>query len=265
MINPYQVLGVEPSATDDEIKKAYRKLSRKYHPDANINNPNKAQAEEKFKEIQQAYDQIVREREQGYRGGGYGGNSYGGSSYGGNYSSGGNYNGQGYGGYNSQGAGDDYGGGFYWGPFSDFFGGFGGYGSQGGSRRQENYDSATAQKLNSAATYINNGSYDQAMNVLNSMTDRPARWYYYAAVASSGMGNNVNALSYAKQALAMEPDNMEYEKLVQRLEGGGTWYQQTGDTQYGRNTCDVSRLCFTCCAAQLCCGSCCGMPGIFCC
>ena len=48
MMNPYQVLGISPGASDDEIKKAYRALSRKYHPDANINNPNKAQAEEKF-------------------------------------------------------------------------------------------------------------------------------------------------------------------------------------------------------------------------
>ena len=60
MMNPYQVLGISPGASDDEIKKAYRALSRKYHPDANINNPNKAQAEEKFKEVQQAYDQIMR-------------------------------------------------------------------------------------------------------------------------------------------------------------------------------------------------------------
>ena len=51
----------KPDATDEEIKKAYRKLSRKYHPDANINNPNKDQAEEKFKEVQEAYDIIMRE------------------------------------------------------------------------------------------------------------------------------------------------------------------------------------------------------------
>ena len=72
MMNPYQVLGVSPSASDDEIKKAYRNLSRKYHPDANVNNPNKAQAEEKFKEVQQAYDQIMKEKQSGGSYGGYG-------------------------------------------------------------------------------------------------------------------------------------------------------------------------------------------------
>lgn len=68
MIDPYQVLGVSRSASDDEIKKAYRSLSRKYHPDANINNPNKDQAEEKFKQVQQAYDQIMKEKQSGAAG-----------------------------------------------------------------------------------------------------------------------------------------------------------------------------------------------------
>ena len=69
MNDPYAVLGVSRNATDEEIKKAYRQLSRKYHPDANINNPNKEQAEEQFKEVQQAYEQIMQDKQ-------YGGNAY---------------------------------------------------------------------------------------------------------------------------------------------------------------------------------------------
>ena len=79
--DPYSVLGVSRDASEEEIKKAYKALSRKYHPDANINNPNKDQAEEKFKEIQAAYQQIMKERTEGYSyGGGYGRQTYGGNS-----------------------------------------------------------------------------------------------------------------------------------------------------------------------------------------
>ena len=46
MGNPYEILGVSQNASDEDIKRAYRALSRKYHPDANINNPNREQAED---------------------------------------------------------------------------------------------------------------------------------------------------------------------------------------------------------------------------
>ena len=57
--NPYEVLGIPSNASDDEVKRAYRDLTRKYHPDANVNNPLADLAEEKFKEVQEAYDTIM--------------------------------------------------------------------------------------------------------------------------------------------------------------------------------------------------------------
>ena len=60
MKDPYQVLGVSPSASDQEIKKAYRDLARKYHPDSYVDNPLAELAQEKMKEINEAYDTIMK-------------------------------------------------------------------------------------------------------------------------------------------------------------------------------------------------------------
>jgi len=72
MNDPYKVLGVDPSASDEEVKKAYRDLARKYHPDNYQNNPLADLAEEKMKEINEAYDLITRSRSGGGRQTGYG-------------------------------------------------------------------------------------------------------------------------------------------------------------------------------------------------
>ncbi len=71
MSDPYSVLGVKPDASDDEIKRAYRELARKYHPDNYQNNPLADLAEEKMKEINEAYDSITRMRSGGGGGGAY--------------------------------------------------------------------------------------------------------------------------------------------------------------------------------------------------
>ena len=75
MKDPYSVLGVSQNASDEEVKKAYRELARKYHPDNYQNNPLADLAEEKMKEINEAYDTITKLRaggsyqQTGYQGG----------------------------------------------------------------------------------------------------------------------------------------------------------------------------------------------------
>lgn len=76
--NPYEVLGVSESATDEEIKEAYRKLAKKYHPDRYIDDGLKEMATEKMQQINEAYD-AIKDMRAGRSGGSY----YGGSSYGG--------------------------------------------------------------------------------------------------------------------------------------------------------------------------------------
>lgn len=224
MIDPYQVLGISRSASDEEIKKAYRAMSRKYHPDANVNNPNKAEAEEKFKQVQQAYDQIMKEKQQGT-------GSYG--SYGG-------YAGNGYGGFG------DFGGGSY--------GGF--YGNGQSSYREEN------TRLQAAANYIRNRYYREAMNVLNDipLSERQGRWYYYSAAANQGLGNTATALEHIRRAVELEPSNIQYRQFQEHLEYGGTWYTTMGhgyDRPYssGGDWC-LKMLCLNMFCNWCCCGPC---------
>ncbi len=66
MNNPYEVLGVPENASDEEIKKAYRKLAKQYHPDNYNDNPLKDLAAEKMKEVNEAYDTIQKMRASGY-------------------------------------------------------------------------------------------------------------------------------------------------------------------------------------------------------
>ncbi|MBQ7839222.1 MAG: J domain-containing protein [Lachnospiraceae bacterium] len=255
MRDPYQVLGVSKDASEEEIKKAYRKLSRIYHPDANVNNPNKDQAEEKFKEIQQAYDQIMKEREQGSRG-----YTYDGDRAANNRSGYGGYSSGGYGGF------DDF--------FDEFFGGFGygqstrgSYGqgqSYGGYNGSYSSDDTYTAHMKAAANYINSRHFREALNVLDGIGERTAAWYYYSSVANQGLGNNAIALEHAKKAAAMEPQNAEYANWMHRMESGGSWYAGR-QTQYGgMPTSSGGDFCWKLCLLNMFCNLCCGGGGLCC-
>ena len=128
----YEVLGVSKNASDDEIKKAYRKLAVKYHPDKN---PGDKEAEAKFKEINEAHDVLSDKQKRarydqfGHAGvggaGGFGG-AGGTGGFSGNPFAGGAFN------YNGQTFNFDFGGG---GPLDDILGSLFGFGAGGASRR----------------------------------------------------------------------------------------------------------------------------------
>ena len=197
--DPYKVLGVSENCTDAEPKKAYREKCKQYHPDENPDDPT---AEEKFKEVQEAYRQIVDARANGTSAYGSepGGNSRGYSDFDGGFGS----------------------------AFDDFFGGWTNYSDQRRAQQEP-------PEMQAARNYINAGHYQEAMTALSQMPEngRNAQWYYYAAIASQGMGNNVDAMNYAKRAADMEPDNAQYSRLLQSLQSGGTWYQNRGESYGG--------------------------------
>ena len=122
----YEVLGVQKGATDDQIKKAHRKLAKKYHPDLNKDNP---EAEEKFKEVNEAYEVLSdKDKRAKYDQFGFAGVDP--------------NDGAGQGGYGG------FGGGFDMGDLGDIFGSFfgGGFGSSSRSRRNAPQRGATIQK-----------------------------------------------------------------------------------------------------------------------
>ena len=82
MNDPYQILGVSENASDEEVKKAYRDLARKYHPDNYHDNPLADLAQEKMKEINAAYEEINKRRSGSTSRGGYGGGYSSSGSYG---------------------------------------------------------------------------------------------------------------------------------------------------------------------------------------
>lgn len=139
----YEVLGVSKNASDDEIKKAYRKLAVKYHPDKN---PGDKEAEAKFKEINEAHD-VLSDKQKRARYDQFGHAGVGGAGFGGAGGTGG-FSGNPFGGgafnYNGQTFNFDFGGG---GAFDDILGSLFGFGNGGARRARRGADYQTSVTL----------------------------------------------------------------------------------------------------------------------
>lgn len=214
--DPYKVLGVSPTASDEEITKTYRKLAKKYHPDLN---PGNEAAAKKMSEINAAYGQIKSgNTSQSGSGGGYNQSTYGNNS-------GSNP----FGGY-------------------DPFGGFDPYGNS--QQQRAAYSDFTAVRR-----YLMVGYFAEALNVLGNISNRSAEWYYYSAIANSCVNNKITALNHAKTAVQMDPNNPEYRQVLNQIQHGGRIYQQRSQ-DFGMPIISMSNLCFGLCLANLFCTFC---------
>ena len=118
-------------------------------------------------------------------------------------------------------------------------------------------DTRLVQAREECISRIHARDYQQALNILSNCTQKTARWYYLSALAQAGLHNNAQAMEYARQAVSMEPGNMQYQQLLSQLQGGGSWYGQRG-TSYGRQTYGQPNLCCTFLLLQMLCSCCSG-------
>lgn len=218
--DPYSVLGVSPSATDDEIKKAYRDLARKYHPDK-YPDPEMAQiATEKMQAVNAAYDEVQKLRAAGSSGsyGQYGNNTgYGyGNTYGNTYEN----SSSGY--ENTYGEGEAYAG-IY----------------------------AEVRQL------INLRREPEAERLLMTVpeADRSAEWFFLRGCILVRTGNYFDAGRCFDLAVSLDPYNDEYkiarDELRMRSSGTTRTQYNTADGCCGSDgCCSCLRIC---CCASLCC------------
>ncbi|MBQ9099270.1 MAG: J domain-containing protein [Clostridia bacterium] len=216
--NPYKVLGVSSDADDEEIKRAYHELARKYHPDRYAGNEDLADlAKEKMQEINAAYEEIQRMRAAGAQQ-----NTHTGAGYG-QQSAGQNTNRQ------------------------------GGYQGGAGNYRSQNYSAEAREKFILIRNCINQGNITEAERLIAEIddADRGAEWFFLLGCVQLRKGFYVDAQHSFDTAYRMEPTNNEYWQFKQRMS------QQSKDFGRGYQTNDHGSSCGCDLCSSLICADCC--------
>ncbi len=228
--SPYEVLGVPMTASDDQIKAAYRKLAKTYHPD--LNGGSKA-AEEKMKEINEAYNLLIKHKGQAQQAGG------------GTYGQSGPF--WGYGGQQNtyQGTGTTF-------DFNEFFR------RAQQSRQYSSYTTYTEfdPQLKRVEDAYRDRDFLRAQQLLNDIKNHTAAWYYWSAAVDAALGNRVSALNNARIAVQMDPDQPAFQTLYSQLQSRGQAYRQSGSMRgFLGGICN--NPCLTCLAINVVCNCCC--------
>lgn len=236
--NPYKVLGIKEGASYDEIKRAYRELAKKYHPDRYRDNPLADLADEKMREINEAYDTLMKNA-----GGAYqyqesydqtyenSGASQSQRSTGSQYQSQSTYSSQ----YQSQQKG------------------------QSQNQSQSQYGYADESELErQARMYVNSGNLNEAQKILDRMRTRNANWYYLQGLVFLRRGWYDRGYTNIQKAANMDPTNYEYRTALNNLNQQTAGYRQNN---YYRNTYNSNPDICQICGTLWCMDSCCECAG----
>lgn len=219
MRDPYEVLGIPRSATQQEVTDSFRKLAKKYHPDLN---PGDKNAQSKMAEINVAYEEIKSGRAAH-------------TDYSRPNAGQGQSPRQGYNPYG-------YGGGFN--PFEEFFRTY--------TAQQQTQYQRRSDGLDPVRQYVNAMRYSEALYALSQIKDRSAAWYFLSAIANYNSGNTVTAMQHIDQAISMEPGNAEYQSVKQQIMAGAQSYT-TRQRGFGMPSFGIHPLCIGLCLARFCC------------
>lgn len=242
--DPYKVLGISEGASKEEIKKAYRKKAKEFHPDLHPDDP---AAAAKMNEVNEAYDMLnnpekykKQEQQRNPYGNGYG-SQYQGSQYQGSQQQGGQYQG------------GWYTGGFGYYDFDELFG----FGRNEQPQRPVS-EPGDSDDIRQAIDFINMGQYQYANQTLNSTVsgERNARWYYLSALANQGLGNLMFAEEQIRKAIQMDPNNLVYQRTLRSMSYAGSAYNEAGQ-DFQRYNMDIGSLCGRMCLTYMFCMFCC--------
>lgn len=254
--DPYKVLGISEGASKEEIKKAYRKKAKEFHPDLHPDDPTAAA---KMNEVNEAYDMLnnpekykKQEQQRNPYGNGYG--SAQGGWYQGSQQQGGQYQGGQYqNGQYQNGQGGWYTGGFGYYDFDDLFG----FGRSEQPQRPAP-EPGDSSDIRQTIDFINMGQYQYANQTLNDIVsgERNARWYYLSALANHGLGNHMFAEEQIRKAIQMDPNNVIYQRTLRSMSFAGSTYNEAGQ-DFQRYNMDIGSFCGRMCLTYMFCMFCC--------
>ena len=187
MPNPYRVLGVSEYASFDEIKKAYRTLSRKYHPDSNPNDPDPESTKNNFRRIQEAYEAIEKERNSPDYKEHRTHNSHSGSN-----------------------------------TYDDDNLRYPGYDYGKGEEMNDTPEYKSAVSFISSGQFDEAIAVLESIPFFN----RNARWYYLHACINLGLQNTTQARIDIETASSLDPSNEKYHELYETLSKRTGWHSE---------------------------------------